>query len=572
MSKLFISYRRSDTGYQPEIIKSTLSKYIDDDIIFYDHDIQPTENFVQVINDRLETAKVMLVLIGKDWLNVLKEREKQKDHIDFVKLEIERGLEKEKLDNEFSIFPVLFEGAKMPNENDLPESIRGLSKINAMIIGENEFLPKLHQLGAQLCKKLNGQAICFFKKYRWYLLGCVMMIISSVFGYQYWKDEPSCDDFNTSLDLKILIVPDNNSQYDNMQTILMSSLEPFQPCVKMMEGKYQQLSLGELEEVTKQCKPEIMIKGTNDNSCMMTFEQKLKDYIMINYNISPKNFSQCNTTLDRLGCILNTFLSEKRNNDNVTKNPYCIQLQFNEIALKSEIMDTVDMMIGQSLAHVYEKSGQLDSALLILEKLSPTGGLNPDTVYARMDRIAQKTNNTSAEIIAKTGMANQADKKGDKNKSSIIKRSLEKLKEKLNIESNEVINSNDANHKVQSVNIQNPSATYYNHISTKSPEAKEIIENNLMTKQPDYKVTTLSPKMYENLNKLIKSGKYQRIEEIYQQNKSKIDSDPALLSLYYESKYKAKKIHDSLIPAQIIDVNARLKTSIISSKILRQKQ
>jgi hypothetical protein len=89
MSKLFISYRRADTGYQPEIIKRTLSKYIDDEIIFYDHDIEEGEDFVQVINDRLEAAQVMLVLMGKDWLDILKERSKLPSATDFVKLESE---------------------------------------------------------------------------------------------------------------------------------------------------------------------------------------------------------------------------------------------------------------------------------------------------------------------------------------------------------------------------------------------------------------------------------------------------------------------------------------------------
>lgn len=134
MSKLFISYRRSDTGYQPEIIKSTLAKYIDDEIIFYDHDIEQGEDFVQVINDRLESAQVMLVLMGRDWLDILNERSKQVGATDFVKLEIERGLEKDRLDSKFSIIPILFEGAKMPSPDALPESLKALSRINALEI------------------------------------------------------------------------------------------------------------------------------------------------------------------------------------------------------------------------------------------------------------------------------------------------------------------------------------------------------------------------------------------------------------------------------------------------------
>ncbi|HRO09272.1 MAG TPA: hypothetical protein PK047_10430 [Saprospiraceae bacterium] len=39
-----------------------------------------------------------------------------------------------------------------------------------------------------------------------------------------------------------------------------------------------------------------------------------------------------------------------------------------------------------------------------------------------------------------------------------------------------------------------------------------------------------------------------------------------------KSKYKAKMIHESMIPSQIIDVNHRLKTNVLTSKILKQNQ
>ena len=73
--------------------------------------------------------------------------------------------------------------------------------------------------------------------------------------------------------------------------------------------------------------------------------------------------------------------------------------------------------------------------------------------------------------------------------------------------------------------------------------------------------------MYESLNKLINNGNYEEIEKVYQKYKVKIDSDPAMLSLYYESMYKAKKISDTIIPAKILKLNERWKAAVITDKI-----
>lgn len=260
--------------------------------------------------------------------------------------------------------------------------------------------------------------------------------------------------------------------------------------------------------------------------------------------------------------MINTFLSEKNNSNNVFSNPTCIQNQFNELAHKVEIKDTLNMMIGQSMANMYEKQGKLDSAMIILEKLSTSGGINPDSVYTRMARIASKTKNTAAEIIAKTGLIKQADKKGDENTKTKLQKDIERLNIKVNDDQGKVKLTSKI---IADGKLENQKSPTNNE--TKSSQTNAANPN---TFAPKINVSN-NVKMYENLNKLINNGKYIEIENIYKKYKDKIDKDSAMLSLYYESMYKAKKISDSIIPEKILYFNQRLKTAVFSDKIKKVK-
>ena len=563
MSKIFISYRGSDEGYQPEILKSTLSKYFNRKSIFYDfEDIKPGQDFEFEITNAIKTTEVMLVLIGKDWLDILNERSKQEDSIDYVKYEIEKGLEKLNNDERFQLFPVLFDGVKMPGSVDLPESIKSFHKRNPIKIEQGKLFEALDKLGLEVCRKVNSPSYCFLKKFKYYLLASLFVMVAGYFTYNYFVNKPKCEDFPSGEKLSILIAPDENEDYLTLEKVVFSGLDPYFPHIKSMTGSYHELSMGDLEDLAKPCGPSIMIKGNIKSCCMKSFDPTIEKYIIDNYSIHPSQFSICNTSLEKLACMINTFLSEKNNSNNVFSNPTCIQNQFNELAHKVEIKDTLNMMIGQSMANMYEKQGKLDSAMIILEKLSTSGGINPDSVYTRMARIASKTKNTAAEIIAKTGLIKQADKKGDENTKTKLQKDIERLNIKVNDDQGKVKLTSKI---IADGKLENQKSPTNNE--TKSSQTNAANPN---TFAPKINVSN-NVKMYENLNKLINNGKYIEIENIYKKYKDKIDKDSAMLSLYYESMYKAKKISDSIIPEKILYFNQRLKTAVFSDKIKKVK-
>jgi hypothetical protein len=472
----------------------------------------------------------------------------------------------------------------MPNPEELQESLKALSRINALTIDHNEYIPKLNELGADLCRRLNHKAYCIFKRFKWYLLASVFILVGCYFAYNYFENKPECEEFPSEEKLSILMAPDEDEDFEKLEKVVFAGLEPYQPYIKSMKGKYYTLGMTDLEELAKHCGPSIMIKGNANSCCMTTFDPAIEKYIFDNYSIHPSQFSKCNTSLEKLSCVINTFLSEKNNNNNVFSNPTCIQHQFKEITLKSEIKDTLDMMLGQSMANMYEKKGKLDSAMIILEKLSLTGGVNPDTVYSRMSRIATKTKNTSAEIIAKTGLIKLADKKGDQNTKEELEKDIKVLNTKLNIEQGKVqsISSSNIRSLVTSSGNRTPSNTISNvrpnqtqqtSASSTATQLNPVASSSDIDRARIYAPiinTTSNVKLYENLNRLIMNSNYKEIERVYQRHKERIDKDTAMLSLYYESMYKAKAISDSVIPEKIIFINQRLKTAVFTNKIKKE--
>jgi serine/threonine protein kinase len=115
---IFVSYRRADNPVAVKLLVKYLQDKFGKDEVFFDTDIKAGDTWPEKIKIALNEAKVLLVIIGKDWLG---EKEPGKfrisDKDDWVKLEVEAGLGK--------AVPVFIDGEKPPrNLNDLPDSIR----------------------------------------------------------------------------------------------------------------------------------------------------------------------------------------------------------------------------------------------------------------------------------------------------------------------------------------------------------------------------------------------------------------------------------------------------------------
>lgn len=125
--KIFISYRRADSQWAASRLYDSLIQVFPHESIFMDVDsIDPGQDFVDVLAEKVGSADVFLALIGPDWLTektVAGER-RIDDEADFVRVEIASALSQEST----VVIPVLLDGAKPPTDANLPPSLRPLAR------------------------------------------------------------------------------------------------------------------------------------------------------------------------------------------------------------------------------------------------------------------------------------------------------------------------------------------------------------------------------------------------------------------------------------------------------------
>ena len=136
-AKLFINYRREDTAPYAGRLYDRLIAHFGEDQVFIDIDqIEPGEDFVEVINRKVGTCDIAIVAIGRNWLGATDASGKRRldDEEDFVRMEIVAALQRN-----IRVIPVLVGGARMPRKQDLPEPLAPLSRRNAIELSETRF-------------------------------------------------------------------------------------------------------------------------------------------------------------------------------------------------------------------------------------------------------------------------------------------------------------------------------------------------------------------------------------------------------------------------------------------------
>lgn len=136
-ASIFISYRREDTAPYAGRLIDRLAREFSDDQVFMDIDnIEPGDNFVQIIDERLATCSVVIALIGREWLRCKdKAGQRRVDNPDdFVRMELTRALARK-----IRVIPVLVADADMPASNDLPEDLKQLSNRHAIELSDARF-------------------------------------------------------------------------------------------------------------------------------------------------------------------------------------------------------------------------------------------------------------------------------------------------------------------------------------------------------------------------------------------------------------------------------------------------
>lgn len=134
---VFISYRREDTSGIAGRLYDRLAARFGGDRVFMDVDsISPGFDFGKVVEDAVESCDVLLVLIGRDWLQVTNSsgRRRLDDPGDYVAAEIRAGL-----DRNIPVIPVLVDGARPPHDDDLPRPLAALARRQSARVDHESF-------------------------------------------------------------------------------------------------------------------------------------------------------------------------------------------------------------------------------------------------------------------------------------------------------------------------------------------------------------------------------------------------------------------------------------------------
>jgi hypothetical protein len=131
---IFVSYRRSDAPAAAGRLAHDLAEHFGQRRVFLDiHGIAPSQAWDRSIDGALDSSEAGIVVIGRNWLapEPGTDRPRLHDDGDVVRNEIARLLDPARAR---AVFPVLVEGAQLPEVTELPEPLRPLLRFQATAI------------------------------------------------------------------------------------------------------------------------------------------------------------------------------------------------------------------------------------------------------------------------------------------------------------------------------------------------------------------------------------------------------------------------------------------------------
>jgi hypothetical protein len=136
MASIFISYRRDDTGDIAGRVYDWLKTGFGKSEVFLDVEKGGGGRWLERIQGEASSCKVMLVLIGKNWLTVQDEagRPRLSDKNDNVRTECRIGLQKRAL-----MIPTIIDSAQVPKTHELPTDIASLLAYDGAEIRHTRF-------------------------------------------------------------------------------------------------------------------------------------------------------------------------------------------------------------------------------------------------------------------------------------------------------------------------------------------------------------------------------------------------------------------------------------------------
>jgi hypothetical protein len=153
-SAVFVSYRRYDSTAAARAVADRLSRLLGADDVFLDvTTIRAGRDFRAALDEAIDRAVIMVVLIGRHWLGATPGGWRRiDDPEDYVRIETERGLAAG-----LTMIPVLLDGALMPGPNVLPPSLAALTSRQGVPMSDRTFESDMARLVRSVLVEL-GQA------------------------------------------------------------------------------------------------------------------------------------------------------------------------------------------------------------------------------------------------------------------------------------------------------------------------------------------------------------------------------------------------------------------------------
>lgn len=136
-AKVFISYRRDDSAGHAGRVHDRLAHEFGPDLLFMDVDSIPLgSDFIKVLRDEVAKCDALLAVIGHHWLDARDAGGERRldSETDFVRVEIATALQRD-----IPVIPILLDGAKIPQAEQLPADLQGLAARNGLDVRHSSF-------------------------------------------------------------------------------------------------------------------------------------------------------------------------------------------------------------------------------------------------------------------------------------------------------------------------------------------------------------------------------------------------------------------------------------------------
>ncbi|HSP98645.1 MAG TPA: toll/interleukin-1 receptor domain-containing protein [Candidatus Dormibacteraeota bacterium] len=179
-SRVFISYRRVDGSGQAGRLQEDLLGALGCPVFMDVTGIEPGRDFEIALRAELQSCRVVLAVIGRDWTQILRRGEQRAD-VDFVRFELGEALR----DEEVSVIPLLVEGAGLPSADELPEDLRDLVRRQAFSIRDDRWQRDVEDLAVELRRLLGvGRFRALLRRAPW--LAPLALVGAAVLALVAW--------------------------------------------------------------------------------------------------------------------------------------------------------------------------------------------------------------------------------------------------------------------------------------------------------------------------------------------------------------------------------------------------